>query len=101
MVREVDKSYIESLGHTPSEKLKPVLADKFLEASITIHCKPKHNPNVGILFSLANRMASSFPGIPRYPNPPGTRIPLTPASTEDAFPGLISSLSIRRTIIRA
>ncbi|CAB4694114.1 unannotated protein [freshwater metagenome] len=46
-------------------------------ASITMHCKPRHKPSVGILFSRAYFNAPSFPSIPRTPKPPGTQIAST------------------------
>ena len=46
---------------------------------MTMHCRPKQRPSVGILFSRAYVNAPSFPSMPRTPNPPGTQI----ASTSD------------------
>ena len=37
---------------------------------------PRQIPRNGILFSLANLIALILPSIPRFPNPPGTKIPL-------------------------
>src|SRR5699024_8313661 len=41
-------------------------------ASNTVHCRPKHSPNNGSLFSRAYVIAAILPSIPRPPNPPGT-----------------------------
>ena len=49
----------------------------FLAASITMHCRPRQSPSVGILFSRAYLSAPTFPLIPRTPNPPGTQIAST------------------------
>src|SRR4030042_6651129 len=47
----------------------------FLANSITAHCIPRHIPKKGIFFSRAYFIVLTFPSIPLYPNPPGTRIP--------------------------
>ena len=62
-----------------SAELASLIPAKLRAASITMHCKPRHRPRVGILFSRAYVSAPSFPSIPRIPKPPGTQI----ASIED------------------
>jgi hypothetical protein len=57
----------------------------FRAASITAICIPKQMPKNGTLRWRAKRTASIIPGVPRSPNPPGTRIPFTPSSRCTAF----------------
>jgi len=47
----------------------------FLANSMQANCNPKQIPKNGILFILAYLIASILPSIPRWPNPPGTKIP--------------------------
>ncbi len=60
-----------------SAEIASLIPARLRAASITMHCKPKHKPKVGILFSRANLSAPTFPSIPRIPNPPGTQIAST------------------------
>ena len=46
-------------------------------ASITAICMPKQMPKYGTLRSRANCAARILPSAPRWPKPPGTRMPLT------------------------
>jgi len=48
-----------------------------------------------MLFSRAYRAAAIFPSIPRLPNPPGTRTPLTPLRYFSAPCFSMSSASTR------
>ena len=67
-----------------SAEFAPCIFAKFLATSMTIHCSPKHNPKVGILFSRANCKAPNFPSMPRTPNPPGTQMACTSFSASVA-----------------
>src|SRR4029450_11203210 len=49
--------------------------------SITMHCRPRQSPKIGIWFSRAYRMAPTLPSTPRIPNPPGMTTPSTSLST--------------------
>ena len=51
---------------------------------MTAICMPKQMPKNGTRRSRANRTAAIMPGVPRSPNPPGTRMPLTPSSRDTA-----------------
>ena len=63
--------------------------------SITAHCMPRQIPKNGILFSLACRIASILPSIPRAPKPGATKIPCMPLSMVATFVLLIFSESIQ------
>ena len=43
-------------------------------------CMPRQIPKYGTFFSRAYRIAISMPSIPRFPKPPGTRMPSYPSS---------------------
>mmetsp|Transcript_13975 Transcript_13975/g.30876 ORF Transcript_13975/g.30876 Transcript_13975/m.30876 type:complete len:204 (-) Transcript_13975:1278-1889(-) len=58
-----------------SQLLAPGRPRNVLQYSITAACIPKQIPKKGIFFSLAKRIASTFPSIPRIPKPPGTSMP--------------------------
>ena len=45
--------------------------------SITMHCRPRHRPSVGMPCVLAYVSAPSLPSMPRIPKPPGTTIAST------------------------
>ena len=60
-----------------SAELASLIPAKLRAASMTMHCKPKQSPRVGILFSRANLSAPNLPSIPRTPKPPGTQIAST------------------------
>ena len=47
----------------------------FLANSITAICMPRQMPRYGVLFIRAHRAAAIMPSVPRWPNPPGTRMP--------------------------
>ena len=57
-------------------------------ASITMHCRPRHSPSVGMPRVRAYRTAPSLPSMPRTPNPPGTSTPSTPSSAAAAPAGV-------------
>ena len=57
-------------------------------------CIPRHRPKKGTLCVRAYLIASSFPSIPRVPNPPGTRIPLTSPSNSSTLSAVTVSESI-------
>ena len=59
--------------------------------SITMHCRPRHRPSVGILCVRAYVSAPSLPSMPRMPNPPGTQIASTSASRRAAPSGVSHS----------
>ncbi len=59
--------------------------------SITMHCKPRHIPNVGILFFLVWVSAPNFPSIPLTPKPPGIKTASTPLNALAAPSGVSQS----------
>ena len=65
----------------------------FRANSIIATCIPRHRPRYGILCSLAYCAARIFPSTPRFPNPPGTRMPLTSPSSRSAVSGVRRSES--------
>ena len=50
---------------------------RFRATSITMHCRPRHSPRIGIWFSRAYRIAPTLPSTPRMPKPPGITTPST------------------------
>ena len=60
-----------------SVELASAMPQRFRTASITAICMPKQMPKYGTWRSRANCAARIFPSAPRWPKPPGTRMPLT------------------------
>ncbi|CNL10651.1 Uncharacterised protein [Mycobacterium tuberculosis] len=56
--------------------------------SMTMHCRPRHRPRVGMPCSRANFRAPSLPSMPRMPKPPGTQMPSSSASCSCAPSGV-------------
>ena len=59
--------------------------------SMTMHCRPRHRPRVGMPLIRVYLSAPSLPSMPRTPNPPGTQTPSTPASACAAPSGVSQS----------
>ncbi len=74
-----------------SAEWAPVMPHTFRANSTTASCIPRQMPRKGILFSRAYRMASILPSMPRFPKPPGTKMPWTPASSRSAVSAVTSS----------
>ena len=64
---------------------------------MTAHCSPRHSPRYGTLWSRAKWAARTLPSIPRWPKPPGTRIPAAPSSRSWRFSFVSASESTQRT----
>ena len=64
-------------------------------------CMPRQIPRNGMPWARAYRMAVIMPSMPRLPNPPGTRMPLTSAKSRSAFSSVTVSESIHliRTVV--
>ena len=59
--------------------------------SMTMHCRPRHRPSVGILWVRAKVSAPILPSSPRTPKPPGTQIASTSLRCRDAPCGVAHS----------
>ena len=64
-------------------------------ASITAICMPKQMPKYGTLRSRAKRAARILPSAPRWPKPPGTRMPWMPSRNGAGSSLSKTSLSIQ------
>ena len=66
--------------------------------SMTAHWSPRHRPRYGMRCSRAKWAARTLPSMPRWPKPPGTRIPATPSSRSCRFSWVSASESTQRTL---
>ena len=79
-----------------SAEWAPARPHTFRANSTTASCIPRQIPRKGAPFSRAKRMASILPSMPRFPKPPGTKMPWTPASSLSAVSGATFSESTQR-----
>ena len=71
-------------------------------AWMTMHCRPRHRPSVGMPLRWACARAPSLPSMPRMPKPPGTSTPDTPFSAAAAPDGVShESDATQRMVTRA
>ena len=76
-----------------SVELASAMPSRLRAASITAICMPKQMPKYGTWRSRANCAARILPSAPRWPKPPGTRMPLT-CSRNGAGSSLLEHLGL-------
>jgi len=67
--------YLTILNNVLYQQLMKIL-EIYLENSTTAACNPKQIPKNGFPCKRHQLAANIFPSTPRFPNPPGTKIPL-------------------------
>lgn len=75
------------------------MSARFRAASMTMHCRPRHRPSSGILFSRAYWIAPTLPETPRSPKPPGMQIASTSPSCLAAPAGVLQSSEVTHLIL--
>ena len=75
-----------------SEESAPSRPARCRATSMTMHCRPRHRPRIGIWFSRAYRIAPTLPSTPRMPKPPGMQTPSTSCRAR-AAPSGVSQVS--------
>ena len=83
-----------------SVELASSMPQRLRAASTTAICMPKQIPKYGTCRSRANCAARILPSAPRWPKPPGTRMPLTCSRKGAGSSRSNTSLSIQSRLTR-